>query len=355
VKSGALRASVQLSRSTFTLDVDIAVAAGETVAVVGPNGAGKSTLLSIVAGLLVPEAGRIEIAGVAVDDVAAGIHVPPERRAVGLVFQDHLLFPHLSALENVAFGLRSRGVPKPEARQRAAVWLERLGVAHRAGARPRSLSGGEAQRVALARSLAIEPDVLLLDEPLSALDVETRDRVRSELRTHLAGFAGPRVVVTHDPVEAMVLADRMVVLEGGRVSHDGTPAELTRHPRTHYVARFVGLNLYCGQASGSTLDVDGGGRIVAAPDEPVEGQAAATVRPQAVSLHLQRPEGTPRNVWPGRVVGVDATGERVRVEVESEPPVIAEITPAALADLRLASGDEVWVSIKATDVHLEPA
>jgi molybdate transport system ATP-binding protein len=161
--------------------------------------------------------------------------------------------------------------------------------------------------------------------------------------------------VTHDPVEAMVLADRMIVLEDGRVSHDGTPAELTRHPRTHYVARLVGLNLYRGRASGSTLEVDGGGRVVAAPDGPVDGLAAATVRPQAVSLHLHRPEGTPRNVWSGPVVGVDAMGERVRVEVRSEPPVVAEITHAALADLRLASGDEVWVSIKATDVDLEPA
>jgi molybdate transport system ATP-binding protein len=348
-----LHASVRLARRAFVLDVDIDVAAGETVAVLGPNGAGKSTLLSIVAGLHPPDDGRVVIAGTTVDDVAAGVHLPPEARAVGLVFQDHLLFPHLSALENVAFGLRSRGVAKAEARQRAGVWLERLGVAHRASARPRSLSGGEAQRVALARSLAIEPDVLLLDEPLSALDVETRDRVRSELRAHLAGFAGPRVVVTHDPVEAMVLADRMVVLEDGRVSHDGTPAELTRHPRTNYVARLVGLNLYRGQASGSTLEVDGGGRVEASPDGPVDGPAAATVRPQAVSLHLHRPEGTPRNVWCGRVIGVDATGERVRVEVHSEPPVVAEITPAALADLRLASGDEVWVSIKATDVHLE--
>jgi molybdate transport system ATP-binding protein len=353
--NGGLRAAVRLARSTFTLDVDIEVAPGETVAVLGPNGAGKSTFLSIVAGLLLPDEGRVEIAGAMVDDVAAGVHVPPERRAVGVVFQDHLLFPHLSALDNVAFGLRSRGMAKTEARQRAGLWLERLGVAERAGARPRSLSGGEAQRVALARSLAIEPDLLLLDEPLSALDVETRDRVRGELRTHLAGFAGPRVVVTHDPVEAMVLADRMVVLESGRVSHDGTPGELTRHPRTHYVARLVGLNLYRGQASGSILEVDGGGRVVAAPDEPVDGPAAATVRPQAVSLHLHEPEGTPRNVWSGRVIGVDATGERVRVEVQSEPPVVAEITPAALADLRLASGDQVWVSIKATDVHLEPA
>ena len=350
-----VRATVQVARGAFRLDVALEVADGETVAVLGPNGSGKSTLLATVAGLLPPDRGRIEIGDRVVVDTSSSIHEPPERRAVGLVFQDHLLFPHLSARDNVAFGLRARGTPKAEARRRADGWLERLGMTHRATARPRSLSGGEAQRVALARALAIEPAVLLLDEPLSALDVETRDRVRGELRTHLSGFAGPRVVVTHDPVEAMVLADRLVVLEGGRISHEGTAADLTRHPRTPYVARLVGLNLYRGTGSGTTLAIDGGGRIVAAGDEPVDGPAAATVRPQAVSLHLQRPEGTPRNVWSGRVAGVDATGERVRVEVHGDPPVVAEITPAALADLRLASGDEVWVSVKATDVHLEPA
>jgi len=351
----SLRANVQVARGSFLLDVDVAVAANETVAVLGPNGSGKSTLLATIAGLVPPDGGRIEIGERVVVDTAAGVDEPVERRAVGLVFQDHLLFPNLTARDNVAFGLRARGVPKPEARRRADEWLARLGVAHRAAARPRSLSGGEAQRVALARALAIEPDVLLLDEPLSALDVETRDRVRGELRTHLTGFAGPRVVVTHDPVEAMVLADRLVVLEAGRISHEGTAAELTRHPRTPYVARLVGLNLYRGAGSGTTLAIDGGGQIVAAVDEPVHGPAAATIRPQAVSLHLRRPEGTPRNVWAGRVAGVDATGERVRVEVQGAPPVVAEITPAALADLRLATGDEVWVSVKATDVHLEGA
>jgi molybdate transport system ATP-binding protein len=350
-----LRAAVHVARGSFVLDAAVEVADAETVAVLGPNGSGKSTLLATIAGLLPPDDGRVEIAGVVVDDATAGVHVPADRRAVGLVFQDQLLFPHLTALDNVAFGLRCRGTARADARRQARLWLERLGVGHRAGARPRALSGGEAQRVALARALAIGPDVLLLDEPLSALDVETRDRVRGELRSHLAGFAGPRVVVTHDPVEAMVLADRLVVLEGGRVSHEGTVAELTRHPRTSYVARLVGLNLYRGTASGRELSVEGGGRMVAGGDEPVHGAAAATVRPQAVSLHLRRPEGTPRNVWSGRVAGIDATGERVRVEVRGEPPVVAEITPAALAELRLAAGDEVWVAVKATDVHLEPA
>jgi molybdate transport system ATP-binding protein len=350
-----LRAAVQVARGSFVLDADVSVDDGETLAVLGPNGSGKSTLLAAIAGLLPPDRGHIDIAGRVVADPGAGVLVPAEQRAVGLVFQDHLLFPNLTARDNVAFGLRARGVAKPQARRRADEWLDRLGVAHRAAARPRSLSGGEAQRVALARALAIEPAVLLLDEPLSALDVETRDRVRGELRTHLAGFAGPRVVVTHDPVEAMVLADRVVVLEAGRVSHEGTAAELTRHPRTPYVARLVGLNLYRGTGSGTTLSIDGGGQIVAAVEEPVHGPAAATIRPQAVSLHLRRPEGTPRNVWPGQVAGVDATGERVRVEVQGAPPVVAEITPAALADLRLATGDDVWVSVKATDVHLEQA
>ena len=242
---------MQVARGEFVLDADVSVADGETVAVLGPERVGQVDA---------PRDGR-RAAG-------AGPRAHRDRRAGGRRHRRRhrrgrpstgrsgsssrttSSSPTSPALDNVAFGLRARGVARAEARRRAGEWLERLGVGHRAGARPRSLSGGEAQRVALARALAIEPDVLLLDEPLSALDVETRDRVRGELRTHLAGFAGPRVVVTHDPVEAMVLADRLVVLEAGRVTHDGTPAELTRHPRSPYVARLVGLNLYRGTGTG---------------------------------------------------------------------------------------------------------
>lgn len=349
-----LVAHVQVDRGDFSLDVSVRAVGGETVAVLGPNGAGKSTLLGVLAGLVAPTGGRVVVAGAVVDDVAGGIRVPPEQRSVGYVFQDHLLFPHLTALDNVAFGLRARRRSRAVARRVAGEWLERLGVADRASARPRDLSGGQAQRVALARALAVEPAVLLLDEPLAALDVMTRDRVRSELRTHLASLRGPRLLVTHDPLEAAVLGDRVVVVEDGAVTHEGTLADLTRHPRSPYVARLVGRNLYRGTAADGVLVVDGGGTLAGTAEVPVAGPAVATIRPQAASLHRIHPEGTPRNVWPGRIAGLDIAGDRVRVEVTGTPPVVSEITPAALAALGLTHGDEVWVAVKATEVMIDP-
>ncbi len=349
-----LEASVRVRRAGFTLDAALHVAEGETVAVLGPNGAGKTTLLGALAGLVPVEPGRVVLGDRVLTDTASGTAVAPERRAVGYVFQDHLLFPRLSAVDNVAFGLRCQGVRRTDARSRAAAWLERLGMGHRAGARPGDLSGGEAQRVALARTLAAEPAVLLLDEPLAALDLGTRDRVRAELVRHLAAFAGPRVVVTHDPVDAMVLADRLVVLEDGRVTHDAPAAELARRPRSAYVARLVGLNLYRGSVGAGRLRLDGGGELVAA-GTGVSGPVLATVRPQAVALHRVRPEGTPRNVWPVVVTGVDRATDRVRVDLAGAPPVVAEITPGALAALGLEPGAEVWAAVKATDVEVYPA
>ena len=182
------------------------------------------------------------------DDPEAGVFVPPQARRAGVVFQDYLLFPHLSALDNVAFGLRAAGRPRREARREAAAWLERMRLGGLGGARPTALSGGQAQRVALARALAPAPRLLLLDEPLAALDAGARGLVRTELRRHLREFAGCTVLVTHDPLDAMVLADRVVVVEQGRVVQTGPPAQVARAPRTDYVAGLVGLNLYRGVA-----------------------------------------------------------------------------------------------------------
>ena len=239
-----------VARDSFTLDASISAAPGEVLAVLGPNGAGKSTLLRAVAGLLSIDSGRLELDGAVLDDPATGVFVVPERRRLGVVFQDHRLFPHLRVLDNVAFGPRSQGVPRAEARASAARWLSRLGIADLARRRPARLSGGQAQRVALARALACEPAALLLDEPLAALDVQTRAEVQGELREHLDGFAGPTLLVTHDPIEALLLATRIVVLEQGRVAQQGTPAEITSRPATPYVARLVGMNLYAGHAAG---------------------------------------------------------------------------------------------------------
>jgi molybdate transport system permease protein len=331
------------------------VPAGTTVAVVGPNGAGKSTLLRALLGLT-PRAtattlrlhGR-ELAG-----------LPPHRRGIAWVPQDGALFPHLSALANTAYGLRAQGVPRARARVEARRRLERLGVGHLAHRKPGQLSGGQAQRVALARALAARPRLLLLDEPLAALDQTTRARVRHALRQHLAGFPGVCLIVTHDPVEAVSLADRVLVLEEGRLVQYAEPAEVARHPRSPWVARMLGRNAWPGTVRDGGLDTPDGARLVtAAEPAPADGTAAlAVVAPEAVSLHAARPSGSPRNVWRGTVRELTAHGARLRVLVTGGPgapsDVVAEVTPAAAAELRLAEGAGVWVSVKATEITVVP-
>jgi molybdate transport system ATP-binding protein len=219
-----LSAELRLGLGEFRLDVDLTVAPGEVVVLLGPNGAGKSTALRALAGLLRLDEGRIEVDGVVLADSGRGVHQPPYARPIGVVFQDYLLFPHLNVLDNVAFGPRAHGMGRSQARQHAARWLQRIGIADLAGGHTRLISGGQAQRVALARALATEPGLLLLDEPLAALDARTRLQVRGELRRHLSGFGGAALVVTHDPIDASVLADRLVVIEHGRVVQQGPPA-----------------------------------------------------------------------------------------------------------------------------------
>ncbi len=215
--------------------------------VLGPNGAGKTTLLRALAGLLPLELGRVELGGVVLDDPAADVFVPTERRSIGMLFQDYLLFPHLTALDNVAFGLRTRGQSRRVARAAAAAWLERVGIGDREHARPRALSGGQAQRVALARALAPDPRLLLLDEPLAALDASSREELREELGAHLASFEGVSLVVTHDPFEAATLADQLVVLEEGRVTQAGPPADVAANPRSRYIEELAMLGLLGGR------------------------------------------------------------------------------------------------------------
>ena len=343
-----LDAVLRVERGRFVLDVDLEVAPGEVVALLGPNGAGKSTALQCLAGLVSLTAGRIRVGSTVHDEPAAGVFVPPQHRGVGVVFQDYLLFPHLSALENVAFGLRAAGMPRRTARQHARAWLDRMGLAALAAAPPSALSGGQAQRVALARALAPAPRLLLLDEPLAALDASTRMHVRSELRQHLRDFDGCTLLVTHDPLDAMVLAGQIVVVEDGGVVQRGTPAQVARAPRTDYVARLVGLNLYRGTSTGGRTRIAGGGQLhaAAAPDGPV----LLTFPPSAVSLHRSRPEGSARNTWSGHVSGLEQHGATVRVAVAAEPPVLADVTTAAVAELDLVAGQQVWAAVKATEV-----
>lgn len=354
----SLEVDIALGLGTLDLDVSFEVRPGEVLALLGPNGAGKSTVLRTLAGLLAADRGGVKVDGVALDDAGAGVFVPPERRPIGFVFQDYLLFPHLSALENVAFGLRARGTAKSDARDRAAEWLGRMGLADQALHRPRSLSGGQAQRVALARALATEPRVLLLDEPLAALDAGTRREVRRDLGHHLASFPGMRVLVTHDPVDVYALADRVAVLDAGRIVQTGTIAEVTAHPKSRHVAEMVGTNLVTGAVSGpesgTVLTTPTGARVVVA-DAPV-GEVFAVIRPQAVALSLAAVHDvSARNVWPMVVTDLDRMGDRVRVALDGPLPLTAEITVAAMAALSLSPGDAVYAAVKATEIEVYPA
>ena len=323
------------------------------MAVLGPNGSGKSTLFRCLAGLLPIDGGRIELDGEVLDDPRAAVFVAPEQRAVSVVFQDYLLFPNLTAVENVAFGLRAAGMAKKEARTHALEWLARVGLADHAHHRPGALSGGQAQRVALARALATEPRLLLLDEPLAALDAGTRATVRRDLRRHLATFRGPRLLVTHDPIDAHALADRVVILEAGRIVQSGPLADVSAAPRSSYIAELVGVNLLSGTASDGTITTDTGARIV--PADAVTGPTFAVIQPHAVALYPSPPAGSPRNVWALTVTDIDRRADRIRVRLAGEVPLLAEITPGALDELGLRAGDQVWASVKATEVTTYPA
>ena len=378
-----LAAILGVQIGTLDLQVEVAADRGSVLAVLGPNGAGKSTILRTLAGLQPLDQGHIDLGGRSVDDPAAQVFVPPERRRVGFVHQDLLLFPHLSVVDNVAFGPRSAGVGRAESRAAALGWLERMDLGRYATDKPRVLSGGQAQRVALARALAAEPDLLLLDEPLAALDAGTRGVVRRDLRGHLDGYDGVTVVVTHDPLDALTLADQVIVLEHGRATQSGRLDEVTARPRTRYVADLMGTNLLRGVAACHTIDLepssagqpaagddgaDGAGRDTCSAEvdgaggdpvtvtvaDAVDGPVFATVAPSAVTVHRDRPEGSARNSWPGTVTVVEMLGERIRLHLDGPVPLVAEITPAALADLGILVGSQVWASVKATDVAVYP-
>ena len=349
-----LSAHIELRLGTLDLNVDLNVKPGELLALLGPNGAGKSTVLRCLAGLAQIDSGRIDIDDIVVDDPATATFIEPEDRSIGFVFQHYLLFEHMTVLENVAYGLRARTTPKADARRIAREWIERVGLAEYADLRPRSLSGGQAQRAALARALATKPRLLLLDEPLAALDATTRGSVRRDLRRHLETFDGMRLLVTHDPVDAYALADRVAILDAGRIVQVGTLAEVTAHPRSRYVADLVGVNLVTGTVTDGVLTTSSGAHVVIADAPP--GAAFAMIRPHSISLDRERPvASSARNMWPGTIADIDQLGDRVRIGIDGQLPLVAEITVAALDALQLRHGDLILASVKATDIEVYPA
>jgi molybdate transport system ATP-binding protein len=337
----------------FVLDVEIAASPGEVLGVLGRNGAGKTTLLRALAGLQPLAEGWIVLDGVALDRRAEGVFVQPEQRAVGFVFQDYLLFPHLSVLDNVGFGIRAAGVSRAEARRRARPYLERVDIAGLAGRKPAELSGGQAQRVALARALARDPRLLLLDEPLAALDANTRLEVRTGLRQHLLSFGGPSLVVTHDALEAMTLADRLLVVEAGRVVQQGETRDVVRHPATAFVARLMGVNLLSGKATSGHVELDGGGAL-AITDRSLSGRVLVAVRPEVIKVATKDPADPPSNLWRGKIDAITEVGGRISLAIQGEPAIDVEISPALASELRLAIGQPVWLSVAPGDLVAYP-
>ena len=358
----SLEARVHVERGGFVLHAALMVASGATVSVVGPNGAGKSTLLHAIAGLVPLASGRVSLGDQVLCDVGAGTSLPAERRRVGLVFHDRLLFPHLSAHDNVAFAARCRGASRNEAATEARAWLTRVGADEVAERRPDAMSAGQQQRVALARALAARPDALLLDEPLAAVDARGRVDLRRLVAAQLAEFQGPCIVVTHDPVEAMSLASQLVVLEAGAIVQRGTVSEVAAHPASAYVAEFLGVNLYRGVGDGERVVLDSGLVLVTATRH--RGPVTLTIHPRSVAVHQERPTGSPRNVWPGVVAAVERAPGATRVRIDDVgtgsssgrgPQIVAEVTDAAVTALGLHPGARVWAAVKAVEVSVHPA
>ncbi len=355
------------------LDVAFGIGAGEVLAVLGPNGAGKSTTAAVIAGIVAADRAVVRVGERTLTDTATGVQIAPWARRVGLLLQDPLLFPHLSVLGNVTFGCR-RVAGRRAARAAARRWLADLGMADLADRRPGELSGGQAQRVAIARALAAEPEVLLLDEPMSGLDVTGAGEVRAALRRVLVTSTGrPTLLITHDVLDVLALADRVLVLDGGAVAESGTVAEVLGAPRSEFGAQVAGLNLVPGR-------LDDPGVLVGADGYRWHGVATGPLRagqpgvavfpPAAVSVYRDRPHGSPRNCVRRRVVALEAGGAAVRVRTAGEGPgdgpgggtgggpmahLAADITAEAAAELRLVPGDRVWLSVKAQAVGLHPS
>lgn len=380
-----LEVSLDTHLNMFHLSLSFSAEPGKTTVLLGESGAGKSTVLRLLAGLLHPQQGRIALNGVTYFDSTQHILVPPQERPFGYVFQDYVLFPHLSVFENVAFGLRAQHLPRQLIRQRVEEVLARVHLEDLASRRPGQLSGGQQQRVAIARALALQPSLLLLDEPLAALDVQTRREVRQELRNILAEVHITTVLVTHQYLEALLFGYQILVLDSGGVIQQGGQRDLLEYPRSSYVAELVGVNFFQGhilryEADGScVIQLQNGAstiEVVAALREMAQGQnredkrpslgdeAYVVVHPRSITLYQSPPESSARNIFRGEIVQIlplhiggirkddSDDGGHVRVSIllnESMPPLTAEITAASAVRMELREGKSIYATFKATE------
>lgn len=343
------------------LDVSFTVGAGEVLALLGPNGAGKSTTAAVIAGLLRGDPATVRVGDQTLTDTSRGVFVPVHQRRVGLLSQDPLLFPHMNALDNVRFATGRATSRRRRDRARALGWLAQVGGADLAERMPGELSGGQAQRVALARALAAEPEVLVLDEPLAGLDVAAAAAVRAQLRPVLSQGGRASVLITHDLLDVLGLADRVAVLEDGRIAESGTPADVLAAPRSAFGARIAGVNAVRGVMVSPGVLVNGGQSWHGVAAEPLDrgADAVAVFAPASVAVYLEQPHGSPRNCIFVSVRALEVVGGVVRVRgvaVDDETAVIAAaVTPEAVADLRIGVGDRVWFTVKAQEIGIHGA
>ncbi len=345
----SIQADVHATTGAFSIQAEFNAPTGSCTAIVGPNGAGKTTLIHALAGLIPLQRGRVVLAGQVVDDLAQAIHVPPDRRPIALHSQHNLLFPHLSVVDNVAFGPRCSGLTTRSARQQAEMWLHKVGLADLAHLRPAQLSGGQAQRVGLARAAACQPDVLLLDESLASLDAETR----TDVRHILADISATRILITHDPVEARVLADQLLVMEQGKIVQVGTPEAVAADPRTPWTAGLLDINLLAGHSTGTQVALDCGLTLTTAT--PMTGPVLVTFSPAAITLSATQPHTSARNTWEAEVARLQPESDRVRVLLGAPAPCQVWITSPAASELKLSAGSRCWAALKATELTVRDA
>lgn len=354
----AVRVQAQLAQRG--VDLDVSLDTGQVLAVLGPNGVGKSTLLSIIAGLLRPDRGRVEVGGRVVTDTATHTFVAPHARGVAMLSQQAMLFPHMSVAANVAYGPRRRGRSRAAARSVARRWLDAVDAGDLADRKPAELSGGQAQRVAIARALAAEPAVLLLDEPMAALDVTVAPALRRLLRDILREAGRTAVVVTHDLLDVLAIADQIIVLEHGRVVESGAVRGVLTAPRSDFAARIAGINLVSGVVSTPGVLLTGWDATISGIGELDGGtEAVALFQPAAVAVHLEPPHASPRNVLPVRIAELDVHGTTVRIRGTEQPDggtgLAADITASSAADLDLHPGQDVYFVVKTQEVQLHSA